>query len=39
VLQGWFGVYDFDLTHGVVVKDYLQELWAPAAVGAGAGAG
>jgi acetoacetate decarboxylase len=41
VLQGWFGVYDFDLTHGVVVKDYLQdsELWAePTAVGAGAGA-
>jgi hypothetical protein len=32
VLQGWFGTYDFDLTHGVVVKDYLQdsELWAPA---------
>jgi acetoacetate decarboxylase len=39
VLQGWFGVYDFDLTYGVVVKDYLQELWAPGAVGAGAGAG
>jgi acetoacetate decarboxylase len=31
VLQGYFGVYDFDLNHGVVVKDYLQdsELWAP----------
>jgi hypothetical protein len=32
LLRGYFGVYDFDLTHGVVVKDYLQdeELWAPA---------
>jgi acetoacetate decarboxylase len=32
VLQGYFGVYDFDLTHGVVVKDYLQdsELWLAA---------
>jgi acetoacetate decarboxylase len=25
VLQGWFGVFDFDLTHGKVVKDYLAE--------------
>ncbi len=34
VLQGWFGVYDFDLTHGIVVKDYLADasLWASAAV-------
>jgi acetoacetate decarboxylase len=42
VLQGWFGTYDFDLTHGVVVKDYLDEseLWAPAIpAGAGPGAG
>jgi hypothetical protein len=40
VLNGWFGTYDFDLTHGVVVKDYLQEseLW-PHAIPAGAGAG
>jgi acetoacetate decarboxylase len=38
VLQGYFGVYDFDLTHGVVVKDYLAdaELWAPV-VAAGVG--
>ena len=38
VLQGWFGVYDFDLAHGVVVKDYLADasLWAPT-VAAGAG--
>jgi acetoacetate decarboxylase len=25
VLQGWFGVFDFDLYHGKVVKDYLKE--------------
>jgi hypothetical protein len=25
VLQGWFGVFDFDLHHGRVVKDYLAE--------------
>jgi hypothetical protein len=25
VLQGWFGVFDFDLGHGRVVKDYLAE--------------
>jgi acetoacetate decarboxylase len=25
VLQGWFGVFDFDLNHGVVVKDYLAD--------------
>ena len=25
VLQGWFGVFDFDLYHGRVVKDYLAE--------------
>ena len=39
ILQGWFGVYDFDLTHGIVVKDYLDdaELWAPLAAGVGAG--
>ena len=39
VSQGYFGVYDFDLTHGVVVKDYLADasLWEPAAVPAGVG--
>jgi acetoacetate decarboxylase len=32
VLQGWLGTFDFDLYHGVVVKDYLAEgeLWSPA---------
>jgi acetoacetate decarboxylase len=25
VLQGWFGTYDFDLTQGVVVKNYLDD--------------
>ena len=25
ILQGWFGVFDFDLTHGRVVHDYLAE--------------
>lgn len=25
VLQGWFGVFDFDLGYGKVVKDYLAE--------------
>jgi acetoacetate decarboxylase len=31
ILKGYFAVYDFDLTHGVVVKDYLEdaELWTP----------
>ena len=30
VLQGWFGVYDFDLNHGVVIKNYLDDTsaWA-----------
>jgi acetoacetate decarboxylase len=30
ILQGWYGVFDFDLFHGKVVHDYLQdeELWA-----------
>jgi acetoacetate decarboxylase len=28
VLQGWFGVYDFDLNHGVVVKNYLDDVSA-----------
>ena len=39
ILQGWFGVFDFDLYHGKVVHDYLQDadLWAPAAAGAGNG--
>jgi acetoacetate decarboxylase len=32
ILRGWFGVYDFDLHHGRVVHDYLQDagLWAGA---------
>jgi hypothetical protein len=25
VLQGWFGVFDFDLFHGKVVHDYLTD--------------
>lgn len=28
VLQGWFGVYDFDLNHGVVIKNYLDDVSA-----------
>jgi hypothetical protein len=39
MLQGWFGIYDFDLHHGRVVHDYLADadLWEGAApVGAGA---
>jgi len=29
IVQGWYGVFDFDLEHGKVVHDYLQdsELW------------
>jgi acetoacetate decarboxylase len=29
IVQGWYGVFDFDLLHGKVVHDYLQdaELW------------
>ncbi len=29
ILQGWYGVFDFDLFHGKVVHDYLQagEVW------------
>jgi acetoacetate decarboxylase len=36
VLQGWFGVFDFDLHHGKVVKDYLAEgvVWNGALAGA-----
>jgi acetoacetate decarboxylase len=36
VLQGWFGVFDFDLYHGKVVKDYLAEgvVWDRALTGA-----
>jgi acetoacetate decarboxylase len=36
VLQGWFGVFDFDLYHGKVVKDYLAEgaIWERALSGA-----
>jgi hypothetical protein len=41
ILQGWFGVFDFDLYHGRVMHDYLQdaELWADVAAPAGAGVG
>ena len=30
VLQGWFGIFDFDLHHGKVVHDYLadEDLWS-----------
>jgi acetoacetate decarboxylase len=40
ILQGWYGRYDFELPHGVVVKDYLEDssIWAPVAVTVGAGA-
>ncbi|MEA2171795.1 MAG: acetoacetate decarboxylase [Solirubrobacteraceae bacterium] len=29
ILQGWFGIYDFDLGHGRVIHDYLKdtEIW------------
>jgi acetoacetate decarboxylase len=29
IVQGWYGVYDFDLPYGEVVHDYLrdEELW------------
>ena len=29
IVQGWYGVFDFDLYHGKVVHDYLQdaEIW------------
>jgi acetoacetate decarboxylase len=39
ILQGWFGVYDFDLYHGRVVLDYLEdtEMWQN--VGAAASVG
>jgi acetoacetate decarboxylase len=39
VLQGWFGVFDFDLYHGRVVKDYLADgaVW-DGAVSAASGA-
>lgn len=38
VLQGWFGVYDFDLHHGVVVKNYLDDVsaWTGERVAVGA---
>jgi hypothetical protein len=38
VLQGWFGVFDFDLYHGRVVKDYLAEgaVWNDTALSAAA---
>ena len=31
ILQGWYGVFDFELGHGTVVHDYLEdaELWSP----------
>lgn len=39
IVQGWYGVFDFDLHHGHVVHDYLEdeEMWAsPAPTGASA---
>ena len=40
MLQGWFGVFDFDLNHGRVIHDYLEdaELWQDLGATAGAGA-
>jgi acetoacetate decarboxylase len=37
ILQGWFGVFDFDLFHGKVVHDYLADaaLWNAGAAVAG----
>ena len=31
ILQGWYGVFDFDLLHGTVVHDYLNDaaIWTP----------
>lgn len=31
IIQGWYGVFDFDLHHGVVVKNYLEDssIWTP----------
>ena len=31
ILQGWYGVFDFDLLHGTVVHDYLTDaaIWMP----------
>ena len=41
MLQGWFGIYDFDLYHGSVIHDYLEdaELWTGVAAATGAGTG
>jgi acetoacetate decarboxylase len=37
IVQGWYGVFDFDLYHGKVVKDYLAEaeIWSTNGVPAG----
>jgi hypothetical protein len=41
IVQGWYGVFDFDLYHGKVVKDYLAEaeIWSTNGVPAGVSAG
>jgi len=41
MLQGWFGIYDFDLYHGRVIHDYLEdaELWTSVAAATGGGTG
>jgi acetoacetate decarboxylase len=38
IVQGWYGVFDFDLFHGKVVHDYLrdEELWGQAVLSAAA---
>jgi acetoacetate decarboxylase len=38
ILQGWYGVFDFDLFHGKVVHDYLQadDVWSQAVLSAAA---
>jgi acetoacetate decarboxylase len=40
VVQGWYGVFDFDLYHGKVVHDYLADeaIWSQNGVVAGAAA-
>jgi acetoacetate decarboxylase len=38
IVQGWYGVFDFDLFHGKVVHDYLKddELWGQVVLSAAA---
>ena len=41
VVQGWYGVFDFDLYHGKVVHDYLADeaIWSSERRGGGGGRG